>query len=231
MSDSVTAYLLLYVDDIILTISSTAAIASITAALSREFDMKDLGPLHYFLGLSVTGTASGMILSQHKYMDEILLRANMSSSNPCATPVDTASKLSAASGPPIDDPTSFRSLVGALNYLISTRLYISYDVQQIYLFMHDPRAPHLAALKRIIRYIRVTLDHGLFLPAASELSPIAYSNADWVGRQDTRLSTSGYCVFLGSSLISWSSKRQATTSRSSAEVEYRAVANAVADTT
>lgn len=107
--------------------------------------MKDLGPLHYFLGVSVERSTSGF-LSQRKYIDDILSRAKMENCNPCLMPVDTSSKLPAATGSPVDDPTMFRSLAGALQYLTFTRPDISYAVQQICLFMHDPRAPHLAAL-------------------------------------------------------------------------------------
>ena len=97
--------------------------------------------------------------------------------------------------------------------------------------MHDPREPHLAALKRILRYIRGTLHLGLELRPSSVEDITAYSDADWAGCPNTRKSTSGYAVFLGDNLISWSSKRQSTISRSSAEAEYRVVANAVAEAT
>jgi len=97
--------------------------------------------------------------------------------------------------------------------------------------MHDPREPHLAALKRILRYIRGTLHLGLELRPSSVEDIIAYSDADWAGCPNTRKSTSGYAVFLGDNLISWSSERQSTISRSSAEAEYHAVANAVAEAT
>ena len=95
--------------------------------------------------------------------------------------------------------------------------------------MHDPRETHLAALKRILRYVRGTLHLGLVLRPCQQEDLVVYSDADWAGCPDTRKSTSGYAVFLGDNLISWSSKRQNTVSRSSAEAEYRAVANAVAE--
>ncbi|XP_071741282.1 uncharacterized protein [Rutidosis leptorrhynchoides] len=119
---------------------------------------------------------------------------------------------------------------GALQYLTFTRPDISYAVQQICLFMHDPREPHLAALRRILRYIHGTMDLGLQLHVSSTTSMVAYSDADWAGCPTTRRSTSGYYVFLGDNLLSWSSKRRQTPSRSSAEAEYRCVANAVAET-
>ncbi|GKD18756.1 ribonuclease H-like domain-containing protein [Tanacetum coccineum] len=96
--------------------------------------------------------------------------------------------------------------------------------------MHDPRDPHFTALKCILRYVRGTLDYGLQLHVSSTTQLSVYTNADWVGFSVTRRSTSGYCVFLGDNLLSWSAKRQVTLSRSSAEVEYRGVANVVAQT-
>ncbi|KAL8128533.1 hypothetical protein V2J09_017688 [Rumex salicifolius] len=111
--------------------------------------MIDLGPLHYFLGISVTRTASGLHLSQEKYARDILDRAAMLSCNPCKTPVDTNSKLASDAGDPVSDPTSYRSIAGSLQYLTFTRPDISYAVQQICLHMHDPRASHLQAMKRI----------------------------------------------------------------------------------
>jgi len=160
---------------------------------------------------------------------DILERAGMSDCKPCATPVVANPKLSADGGVPVADPTDFRSLAGALQYLTFTRPDIAYAVQQVCLHMHDPREPHLAALKRILRYIRGTLHLGLLLRPSRQADLVVYSDADWAGCPDTRKSTSGYAVFLGDNLISWSSKRQTAVSRSSAEAEYRAVANAVAE--
>ncbi|GJU14371.1 ribonuclease H-like domain-containing protein [Tanacetum coccineum] len=206
-----------------------ALLQRIIASLHAEFSMTDLGPLNYFLGVSVTRNTSGMFLSQQKYATEVLERAGMLTCNPCRTPVDTDSKLAAA-GDPVSDPTLYRRLAGALQYLTFTRPDISYAVQQVCLFMHDPREPHFSALKRILRYVRGTLTSGLQLYSSTTSSLVAYSDADWAGCPTTRRSTSGYCVFLGNNLLSWSSKRQFTLSRSSAEAEYRGVANAVAET-
>jgi hypothetical protein len=148
---------------------------------------------------------------------------------PVSMPVDTQAKVSAESEPPVANLTHFRSLAGALEYLTFTRPDIAYAVQQICLHMHDQRKPHLTAMKHTLRYLRGTLDYGLLLrhSASSELT--VYTDADWAGCPDTRQSTSGYTVFLSTNLISWSSKRQNVVSRSSAEAEYRAVANGVAE--
>ncbi|GKB76330.1 ribonuclease H-like domain-containing protein, partial [Tanacetum coccineum] len=145
------------------------------------------------------------------------------------TPIDTESKLG-SDGDPVSNPTLYRSLAGSLQCLTFTRLDISYAVQQMCLYMHDPREPHFSALKRILRYVRGTLDYGLQLFSSSTTDLVAYSDADWAGCPTTRRSTSGYCVFLGNNLLSWSSKRQPTLSRSSAEAEYYGVANVVAET-
>ncbi|GKB69017.1 ribonuclease H-like domain-containing protein [Tanacetum coccineum] len=179
--------------------------------------------------ISVTRDSSGLLLYQKKYALEILDRAHMANCNPSRTPIDTESKLG-SDGDPVSNPTLYRSLAGSLQYLTFTRPDISYAVQQVCLYMHDPREPHFSALKRILRYVRGTLDYGLQLFSSSTTELVAYSDADWAGCPTTRRSTSGYCVFLGNNLLSWSSKRQPTLSRSSAEAEYRGVANAVAET-
>nr|GEW66873.1 ribonuclease H-like domain-containing protein [Tanacetum cinerariifolium] len=173
----------------------------IIASLHREFSMTDLGALNYFLGISVTRDSSGMFLSQRKYAMEILERAHMVGCNPSRTPVDTESKLGDG-GTPVIDPTLYQSLAGSFQYLTFTRPDITYAVQQ-------------------------TLDYGLQLFSLTTNSLISYSVVDWAGCPTTLWSTSGYCVFLGNNLLSWSSKRQPTLSRSRAEAEYRGIANAV----
>jgi hypothetical protein len=149
--------------------------------------------------------------------------------HPTATPVDTHAKLFATDGAPVADATQYCSLAGGLQYLMLTRPNLAYAVQQVCLFMHDPREPHLALLKRVLLYVKGTLSTGLHIGTGSITDLSAYSDADWAGCPDSRRSTSGYCVFLGDNLVSWSSKRQTTVSRSSAEAEYRVVAHAVAD--
>ena len=223
------AYLLIYVDDIILTTSSDQLRQRLMTILAGEFAMKDLGPLSYFLGISVTRTGDTLFLSQHAYAKDIIHRAGMDSCKPAATPVNTQSKLANEPDSLFDDPTTYRSLAGALQYLTFIRPDIAYAVQQICMHMHSSCMAHWNTLKRIIRYLQGTADYGLHLRSSSALSIRAYTDADWAGCSDTRRSTSGYCVYLGDNLISWSSKRQFTISRSSAEAEYSGVANVVAE--
>nr|GEU91966.1 ribonuclease H-like domain-containing protein [Tanacetum cinerariifolium] len=172
-------------------------------SLHQDFTMTDLGPLNYFLGISVTRDFSGLFLPYKKYAVEILEKAHMVTCNPCRTPIDTESKLS-ADGDPVSDPTLYRSLVGPLQYLTFTRPDISYAVQQVCLYMHDLREPYFSALKRIPRYVQGTLDYGFKLFSSSTTDLVAYFDADWAGSPTTRRSTS--------------------------EAEYRGVANAVAET-
>jgi hypothetical protein len=222
---------LLYVDDIVLTASSTQLLDRITASHRSEFAMMDMGSLHYFLSIVVTRDSSGMHLSQAKYAAEIQDNASMTACKSAMTPVDTSPKISASIGPPVANPTEYRSLAGALQYLTFTRPDIAYAVQQVCLHMHDLREQHLAAIKRILRYIKGTPSYGLQLYSSSPASMVTYTDADWAGCPDTRCSMSGFCVYLGDNHVSWSSKRQHAISRSSAEAEYRVVANAVAEPT
>jgi len=141
----------------------------------------------------------------------------MAECKPWSTPVDTNSKVAADEGALVSDATYFRSLAGALQYLTFTRPNIAYAVQQVCLHMHDPREPHLAALKRILQYVRGTLHLGLLLRPTTLADLVVYTDADWADCPDTRTSSSGYAVFLGDNLVSWSSKRQNIVSRSSAE--------------
>jgi hypothetical protein len=192
---------LLYVDDIVLIASSLPTLRRIINALQQEFPMKDLGRLHHFLDMHVQHSTSGIYLSQNQYMIEILERAGMSDCKPCTTPFDVNPKLP-SDGAPVSNPTDYRSLAGALQYLTFTRPDIAYAVQQVCLHMHDPRESHLAALKRILRYIRGTLHLGLFLRPTSQTELIVYSDADWAG--SVRTPADPHLAMLSSSATTWS---------------------------
>ncbi|XP_051136964.1 uncharacterized mitochondrial protein AtMg00810-like [Andrographis paniculata] len=129
----------------------------------------------------------------------------------------------------LDDPTLYRQLVGSLIYLTVTRPDIAYAVHIVSQFMSVPRTTHHSAVLRILRYVKGTLLHGLHYSARSSLVLTGYSDADWAGDPSDRRSTTGFCFFLGDSLISWRSKKQTVVSRSSAESEYRALADTAAE--
>jgi hypothetical protein len=172
------AYLLLYVDDIVLTASSSALLHRIIARLTGEFAMKDLGALHFFLGIRVTRSPTGFFLSQQQYAEDVLERATMDNCRAAPTPVDTKAKLPAADGPRVADPSAYRSIAGALQYLTITRPELAYAVQQICLHMHDPRECHHGLIKRALRYIRGTVDMGLHISASPQLDLRVYTDAD-----------------------------------------------------
>ncbi|XP_022881012.1 uncharacterized protein LOC111398326 [Olea europaea var. sylvestris] len=190
---------------------------------TSEFSTKDLGSLNYFLGLEAHRTSSGLFLSQTKYALEILQRAHLVDSKPVCTPMVVAQHLS-TTGPDFDDLHLFRSLVGALQYLTITRPDITHAVSVVSQFMHKLSISHFLAVKRILRYIKGTLRFGLSFTPSSSQELLAYSDADWAGCPDTRRSISGYAIYFGDTLVSWSSKKQPIVSRSSCESEYRALA-------
>ncbi|WVZ95801.1 hypothetical protein U9M48_041519 [Paspalum notatum var. saurae] len=214
------AYLLLYVDDIILTANSMTLLTSIINSLCCEFSMS---PLQHFLGINVTRTAYGLFLSQDQYATDILECAKMVNCNPSNTPVDTKQKPSAQTGKPVPDGTEYRSLAGALQYLTLTRPDISFAVQQICLFMHDPRDTHMQLLKRVLLTMASLSPSHPVIVLLPTLTPIGRGVRTPVARH------LGTGVFLGDNIVAWSSKQQQTVSRSSAEAEYRGVANAVAE--
>ena len=224
-------YLLVYVDDIILISSSDAAADRLISSLSGDFAVKDLGTLHYFLGLEVSRSPAGLTLTQHKYSMDLLRKAGMLQCKHAMPPMSATDRLSAFDGDPLtsDDSTEYRSIVGGLQYLTITRPDISYAVNRVCQFLHAPRTTHWSAVKRILRYVRLTAAYGLLLQPAPSFALSAFSDADWAGNPDDRRSTGGHTVFFGPNLIAWAARKQATVSRSSTEAEYKAVANATAE--
>ncbi|XP_051145962.1 uncharacterized mitochondrial protein AtMg00810-like [Andrographis paniculata] len=171
--------------------------------------MKSLGPLRYFLGLEISDTSDGYYLSQAKYASDLLSSAGLTDSKIAPTPLDSDCRLTPMDGVPLDDPTLYHQLVGSLIYLTVTRPDIAYAVHIVSQFMSAPRTTHHSANLRILRYIKGTLLHGLHYSARSSLV-FSYSAGD----PSDRRSTTGFCFFLGNSLISWRSKKQTVVSRS-----------------
>jgi len=155
----------------------------------------------------------------------------MLSCKPVTTPLSVSEKLSSQEGDLLgsEDSTQYRSIVGALQYLTLTRPDIAYSVNKVCQFLHSPTTIHWTAVKRILRYVKYTLDLGLRIERSSSLLISAFSDADWAGNVDDRRSTGGFAVFFGSNLISWSARKQATVARSSTEAEYKSMANATAE--
>ena len=224
----VIAYLLLYVDDIVLTSNSTYFLDNLIIQLRKVFDLKDLGTLHYFLRLQVSRTSDVLHVTQSKYASDLLIKHHMVDSKPAKTPCSPNTRPSLHEGDLLSDTHGYRSLVGALHYLTFTRPDISFAIHQVCQYMTAPTSTHLTAVKRILRYIKGTLYHGIsFTPRPLSLS--VFSDADLASDPVDRRSTLGLLVYLGSNLITWSAKKQPTVSRSSTESKYRALATASAE--
>lgn len=147
-------YLLVYVDDIILTDNHEPSVARFVSSLKHEFAIKDLGKLTYFLGLEVTYTPEGLCLTQSKYAHDTLSRASFLDSKPVGTPLAT-NDVFITDGTPFHDATLYRSYVGALQYLTITRPDLSYAVNQASQFLHAPTDHHFSLVKRILRYAKM----------------------------------------------------------------------------
>ena len=214
--------LAVYVDDIIITGDDAVEITRVKSCLSKAFEVKDLGQLRYFLGIEVARSRKGIVLSQRKYILDLLNDMGMMECRAAPTPVDQNQKVTAQSGELVDKER-YQRLVGRLLYLCHTRPDIAYAVGVVSRYMHEPREGHMDAVHRILRYLKGTPGKGLWFQANGHLTIDGYSDADWASCLDDRRSTSGYCVFVGGNLIAWRNKKQAVVSRSTAKAEYRAL--------
>ncbi|XP_026426173.1 uncharacterized protein LOC113322319 [Papaver somniferum] len=221
--------LLLYVDDILLTGSSSILMNDLIISLRKEFAMKELEELGYFLGLEAVRNPTSITLTQNKYTLELLDKAKLLDSKPCDTPVVKGARLSIHDGVKLDNVTDYRAIVGGLQYLTMKRPDICFVVNYVSQFMHFPSDLHLQLVKRILRYLKGTIGLGITLTKGSLCALKAFTDSDWDGCPDTRRSTSGFAVFLGPNLVSWSSKKQPTISKSSAEAEYKCLSVASAE--
>ena len=222
-------YLVVYVDDIIITGQDHDGIAQLKNHLFGHFQTKDLGKLRYFLGIEVAQSKEGVVICQRKYALDILEEAGMSNAKPVETPMDPNIKLFPGQGEPLKDPGKYRRLVGRLNYLTVTRPDISFSVSVISQFLDSPCDTHWNAAIRILKYIKGAPGQGLLYTDKGNMQVIGYTDADWAGSPIDRRSTTGYCILVGGNLISWKSKKQDVVARSSAEAEYRAMAMATCE--
>nr|KYP60164.1 Retrovirus-related Pol polyprotein from transposon TNT 1-94 [Cajanus cajan] len=157
---------------------------------------------------------------------KLLKRYGMLDCKPTSTPTEVNAKLCSAEGRDLKDATMYRQVVGSLIYLTLTRPDIAYAVGVVSRFMQNPKKPQLEVARRILKYVKNTIDYGIFYKKGAPCEVTGYCDADYTGDHDTRRSTTGYMFTMGSGAISWCSKRQSTVSLSSTEVEYRALAMA-----
>lgn len=218
----------IYVDDILISGNNKDAINALKHLLDVKFSIKDLGNIKYYLGLEISRNMDGIFVSQQKFIHDLLSSANMLDYKSLAVPIDPHLKLfdNFKSCPLIDNPSIYRAWVGKLLYLNSCRPDISFSVQMLSQYLHAPRVKHMVALTRVLRYLKWTAGHGLFFPSGNPLHLRMYSDSDWAGDANDRKSVGAYSLLLGDVAVSWRSKKQQVTSRSSAEAEYRALADA-----
>jgi histone deacetylase 1/2 len=199
--------------------------------LSKEFSLKDLGNLHYFLGLEVHTVPYGLLLSQEKYAQDVLARVGMTHCSGCPTPLSFSEKITTREGDllGLEDSTNYRFMVRALQYLTLTRPDISCAVNKVCQYLQAPTTVHWTATKRILRYVKHIVSMGLTFMKSTSTLVSAFSDADWAGCIDDRKSSGGFAVLFGPKLISQSAKKQATVSRSSTKAKYKSVANSTAE--
>jgi hypothetical protein len=228
---SITIYLLVYVDDIVVTSSSPAAIDALLANLKYDFALKDLDSLSYFLGIQVQQLSDGILLTQEKYASNILRRGGMLTCKPVATPMAIGEKLSAHDGEKLgpEEVTKYRSIVMALHYLSLTWPDLAFSINKVCQYLHAPTSLHWTAVKRILRYLKLTLSIGLKIRKSACNILSDFSDADWVDCSDDRKSTSGFAFYFSANLISWCAKKQPIVSHSTTEAEYKAMANTTAE--
>ncbi|GJS15048.1 putative ribonuclease H-like domain-containing protein [Tanacetum coccineum] len=218
----------IYVDDIIFSSTDPKACEIFSYEMSSKFQMSMMGQMSFFLGLQVSQNPGGIFINQSKFALEILKKFGMDSCDPVDTPMVDRLKLDEDPlGIPVDQ-TRFRSMVGSLMYLTASRPDLVFAVCMCARYQASPTKKHLEALKRVFRYLRGTINWGLWYPKDTAMALTAYADADHAGCQDTRRSTSGSAQFLGDKLVSWSSKKQKSTAISTTEAEYIAMSGCCA---
>ncbi|GJU09700.1 retrovirus-related pol polyprotein from transposon TNT 1-94 [Tanacetum coccineum] len=213
----------IYVDDIIFASTNTALCNEFANLMTTKFKMSMMGQMSFFLGLQISQSPRGIFLNQSKYASEIIKKYGLLTSDSVDTPMVEKNKLDEdLQGTPVD-ATLYRGMIGSLMYLTSSRPDLIYAVCLCARYQAKPTEKHLNAVKRIFRYLKGTINMGIWYSKDTDMSLTAYADADYAGCQDTRRSTSGSAQFLGDKLVSWSSKKQKCTAISSTEAEYIAL--------
>jgi hypothetical protein len=198
-----------YVDDLIITGTGKELITAFKTEMKNQFQMSDLGLLSYYLGIEVQQGADGIKLSQSAYAGKLLERCGLADCNPSESPMESRLKLSKQSYAKPVDATGYKSIIGALRYLLHTQLDLSFPVGYLSRFMEAPHEDHLVAVKRVLRYMAGTKDYRLHYMRHEEGRPrlVGYSDTDMASDVDTRKSTSDIVFFLGGNPVTWQSTK------------------------
>jgi hypothetical protein len=218
-------FIAIYVDDISIFGPSDDLTENLITALKTEFEVKDLGGIHWLLGIKIDLTDDGITLSQRTYIDKILERFGMQDCHSVSTPLDPNHKLrSGTSDERTDDITLYQQIIGSLMYTVTgTRPDLAYSVTHLSQFSSAPTSTHLQAAKRVLRFLKGTRDVKLTYKLGQPLVLEGFSDASYGNCLDTRRSFWGYLFQLGGATISWRSRRQRSVATSTAEAEYMAV--------
>lgn len=215
----------LYVDDLIFTGNDRSMCDEFKNSMMSEFDMTDLGKMKYFLGIEVKQSSDGIFICQRRYAQEILARFGMEDCNAVKNPIVSGTKLHKDENGDRVDETLFKQVVGSLMYLTVTRPDLMYSVSLLSRFMSSPTKMHWLAAKRVLRYLKGTIDLGIFYRKdMGNLKFLVFTDSDYAGDLNDRRSTSGYVFKLGSGAVSWASKKQPVVALSTTEAEYIAAA-------
>ncbi|CAL2234198.1 unnamed protein product [Prunus armeniaca] len=216
----------IYVDDIVYTGSSQTLLAEFKEDMMAKYEMTDLGLLHHFLGMGVIQSESSIFLHQKKYASTLLNKFGLTECKYVSTPLVATEKLAKDDGSGAANEEHYRSIVGSLLYLTATRPDIMYASSLLARFMHCPTNRHYGTAKRVLRYVKGTLDYGLEYVKGRKSILIGYCDSDWGGSVGDCKSTSGYAFTFGSGVFSWASVKQNCVALSTAEAEYISVAEA-----
>lgn len=220
----------LYVDDLIFTGNDELMVSEFKSSMKHEFDMTDLGKMRYFLGLEILQNSRGVFISQKKYALQVLQKFGMDGSNSVQNPIVPGCKLVKDESGVKVDKIYFKQIVGSLMYLTVTRPDVMFVVGLISRYMENPTELHLQVAKRVLRYLKGTLDFGIFYKKGGNNELIAYTDSDYAGDLEDRKSTSGYVFLLSSGAVSWLSKKQPIVSLSTTEAEFIAAASCACQT-
>ncbi|KAK6131684.1 hypothetical protein DH2020_034591 [Rehmannia glutinosa] len=210
----------IYVDDIIFGATNESLCKKFSKLMQGEFEMSMMGELNFFLGLQIKQCQEGIYISQSKYTKELLKKFGIEEERTVSTPMATNVKIDKDEKGKSVDESKYRGMIGSLLYLTASRPDILHAVCLCARFQSNPKKSHMSAVKRIFRYLKDTIQYGLFYPKNEKFSLKGYSDSDYAGNIDDRKSTSGSCQFLGDCLVSWFSKKQNCVSLSTAEAEY-----------
>ncbi|RHN78204.1 putative RNA-directed DNA polymerase [Medicago truncatula] len=213
-----------YVDDLIFTGNDENMFKEFKKSMEKEFNMSDLGKMHYFLGVEVIQNEEGIYICQRKYVTDLLERFGMEKSNLSRNPIAPGCKLIKDENGVKVDATKYKQIVGCLMYLAATRPDLMYVLSLISRFMNCPTELHMHAVKRVLRYLNGTINLGIMYKRNGSDKLEAYTDSDYAGDLDDRKSTFGYVFLLSSGAVSWSSKKQPVVTLSTTEVEFIATA-------